>query len=95
MIISYKIPTEVTQTSLTAKGNNMSESIVKLVGLIVTGILVITCVGLIFSLPIMWLWNACLVPAIPGITTIGWLQAWGINILFGILFKPSQVPNKS
>jgi hypothetical protein len=35
----------------------------------------------------MELWNGCLVPATTGINQIGWLQAWGIQFLFGILFK--------
>ena len=46
-------------------------------------------VGIILSLPIMLLWNYCLVPAIPTLVEISWLQAWGIYILFNILFKPS------
>lgn len=43
--------------------------------------------GLLFSLPVMWLWNACLIPATTGLHEIGWLQAWGILILCGLLFK--------
>ena len=43
--------------------------------------------GLILSLPVMLLWNWCLVPATPGINEIGWLQAWGIQILCNFLFK--------
>lgn len=43
--------------------------------------------GLILSLPVMWLWNGCLVGAITGVNEITWLQAWGILVLFGLLFK--------
>lgn len=50
-------------------------------------IAIIVIYGLLLSLPVMWLWNACLIPAIPGLQTIGWMQAWGISILCGILFK--------
>ena len=57
--------------------------------LVIGGIALIAVLGLLFSLPVMWLWNAALVPAIPGIKTIGWLQAWGILILSGLLFKPT------
>ena len=57
-----------------------------IVGIIVT-------LGLLFSFPIMLLWNGCLVPAVDGIKEIGWLQAWGLMILFGILFK-STINNK-
>lgn len=56
--------------------------------LVIGAIGLIVFVGLLFSLPVMWLWNAALVPAIPGIKTIGWFQAWGILILCGFLFKP-------
>lgn len=59
------------------------ETFAKVIGLAIA----IVVVGLLFSLPIMWLWNACLVAAIPGVKEIGWLQAWGINILCGMLFK--------
>jgi phosphotransferase system glucose/maltose/N-acetylglucosamine-specific IIC component len=51
----------------------------------VVGIVVV--LGLLFSYPVMLLWNGCLVPAVDGVKEIGWLQAWGLMILFGILFK--------
>ena len=62
-------------------------TLVKIVGLLSAGIGLLVFFGLLFSLPVMWLWNACLVAAIPGIKEIGWLQAWGIMILCGFLFK--------
>jgi hypothetical protein len=46
--------------------------------------------GLLFSLPVMLLWNGCLVGAVAGISQIGWAQAWGIMILCGFLFKSSK-----
>lgn len=51
-------------------------------------------IGLIISLPIMWLWNAALVPAVTFAKPIGWLQAWGITILAGFLFN-TKVETKS
>ena len=69
---------------------NKMETIAKVIGLAVVGIVAIVVLGLILSLPVMWLWNACLVAAIPGIKEIGWLQAWGILILCGLLFKNSS-----
>lgn len=69
---------------------NKMETIAKMIGLAVVGIVGIVVLGLILSLPVMWLWNACLVAAIPGIKEIGWLQAWGILILCGLLFKNSS-----
>ncbi len=70
--------------------NTVVELIITLIALAIA----IVFFGLLFSLPVMWLWNACLVPAIPGIKTIGWLQAWGIMILCGFLFKPSTTNAK-
>lgn len=70
------------------------ETVVKIIGLLIAAVAVIVFFGLLFSLPVMWLWNAALVPAIPGLVQIGWLQAWGILILCGLLFKPSIANNK-
>jgi hypothetical protein len=44
---------------------------------------------MISSLPVMWLWNACLVPAVDGVNEIGWLQAMGIMLLIQGLTKTS------
>ena len=55
----------------------------KFVGIIV----LIVLLGLFLSLPIWLLWNSCLVPAVDGVHEIGWLQAWGLNILCTGLFK--------
>jgi len=44
-------------------------------------------VSFLLSWPVMMLWNGCLVPAVDGIKQIGWLQAWGLQFLVGILFK--------
>jgi hypothetical protein len=41
--------------------------------------------ALIFSLPIMWLWN-WLMPVIFGLTEITWLQALGLSVLSGFFF---------
>jgi hypothetical protein len=45
--------------------------------------------GLLLSLPVMLLWNWALIPAVPGLVEIGWLQAWGIFVLCALLFRPS------
>lgn len=71
------------------------ETIAKVVGLAAVGFVAILAIGLILSLPVMWLWNACLVAAIPGIKEIGWFQAWGLMILFGLLFKNSSISSSS
>jgi len=49
----------------------------------------VVLLGLLFSLPVMLLWNGCLVGAVAGVNEISWLQAWGIMVLFGLLFKSS------
>jgi len=59
------------------------------IGSILLVIGVVIFVGLLLSLPVMLLWNYCLVGAVAGVNTIGWLQAWGILILCGFLFKPT------
>ena len=84
MISQYKIPGGVTQTK---RKEYKMKTFVGIVGALSAAIGLITFFGLLFSLPVMWLWNACLVAAIPGIKEIGWLQAWGILILCGMLFK--------
>ena len=66
----------------------------KAIAFLAAGVAIIIFFGLLVSLPVMWLWNIALVPAIPGITKISWLQAWGILILCGLLFKPSMNNNK-
>ena len=52
------------------------------------GLLVILVLfSFLLAWPVMELWNQCLVPAVDGVKEIGWLQAWGLQFLFGILFK--------
>ena len=58
------------------------EKLVAFLGVI--GILLL--IAAIFALPVMWLWNLCLVPAMPTILAkIGFWQALGIKILIGLL----------
>lgn len=46
------------------------------------------CLSFLLSWPVFMLWNGCLVDAITGVKEVTWLQAWGITILCGFLFKP-------
>ena len=50
--------------------------------------------GLLFSLPVWLLWNGCLVGAVTVVTPITWLQAFGITVLCGMLFKNSTSDKK-
>lgn len=59
---------------------------IKAIMFVIAGLAIIVFFGLLVSLPVMWLWNIALVPAIPGLAEIGWLQAWGILVLSGLLF---------
>jgi hypothetical protein len=43
--------------------------------------------SMLLAYPYMILWNQCLVPAIPGLREVEWLQMWAIAILFNGLFK--------
>ena len=71
---------------------NMNISIA--IGDIILAIILGVSLGLLLSLPVMWLWNNALVGAIDGVKEIGWLQAWGIHILCGFLFKTSLYKTK-
>ncbi len=59
------------------------------VGLFGVAMILAVALGAIIALPIMWLWNGCLVDAISGVQTIGYLQAWGLYILASLMFKSS------
>lgn len=60
------------------------ETLLKVLG----AIALIVVLAIIFSLPTMWLWN-WLMPVLFGLTKISWVQALGINVLSGILFRSS------
>lgn len=63
------------------------DTIIKAVGVAVVGLGALVFVSALFSVFVWLLWNGCLVGAIDGAREITWLQAWGISILFGFLFK--------
>lgn len=60
-----------------------------LAGLVVilSGLALIVFASFLFSYPIFLLWNGCLVGAVAGVAEVTWLQAWGLAILCGMLFK--------
>lgn len=91
-MIHYKIPGGMTQIN---REEIKMKTLVKVVGLLSAAAGLIVFFGLLFSLPVMLLWNIALVPAIPGLAEIGWLQAWGILILCGFLFKPTITTKNS
>lgn len=72
-----------------------SEIVSELVGKIVIITAIALLISFLLSWPVMMLWNGCLVPAVTGLSEIGWLQAWGISILCGFLFKNVEIKSKS
>jgi hypothetical protein len=60
------------------------DTLLKILG----GIALIAILAIVFSFPTMWLWN-WLMPTLFGLVKINWLQALGLNILSGILFRNS------
>ena len=56
-------------------------------------LLVAFIVDLIFAAPFMWLWNA-LMPEIFGLVKISFWQAFGLEVLAGILFGSKGVSSK-
>lgn len=57
----------------------------KFLGFLIVIVLLLV-LAVILAFPIMWLWNYCLVPALPTIVVeIGFWQALGIKVLVGLL----------
>ena len=63
-----------------------------IVGAVVLGLVGLLALSFLLSWPVYMLWNGCLVGAIAGVSEVSWLQAWGLTILCGFLFK-SNVSN--
>ena len=57
---------------------------------VVGAVAVLLFLSFLLAWPVMLLWNGCLVDAVTVVKPIGWLQAWGINILAAFLFKSSM-----
>jgi putative flippase GtrA len=68
---------------------------IKLISLAVTGLGAVVLLSFLLSLPVWLLWNGCLVDAVTGVNEITWLQAWGISILCGFLFKSHSTTSES
>lgn len=63
------------------------DKLILILGAVIVGILGLVLVSFLLSWPVYMLWNGCLVGAIAGVNEVTWMQAWGINILAGFLFK--------
>lgn len=65
------------------------KQITTIVGAVVFSIAGLLLLSFLLSLPVYLLWNGCLVGAVAGVATVTWLQAWGLTVLCGFLFKTS------
>ena len=63
-------------------------------GAVIFTLAVFVAVSVLLAWPVMMLWNGGLVDAVTGVKEITWLQAWGINFLFGMLFNKNSVKIK-
>ena len=63
------------------------EKVIVVGGAVVVGIVGVLFLSFLLSWPVFMLWNGCLVGAIAGVAEVTWLQAWGLTILCGFLFK--------
>jgi len=61
---------------------------------IVGGVALALFFSFLLSWPVYMLWNGCLVGAVAGVGQVTWLQAWGICVLCGLLFKSDITTKK-
>lgn len=50
--------------------------------------------ALLTAWPAQWLWNECLVPAVDSVNPIEFWQAFGLQILFALMFNKNTVNPK-
>ena len=63
------------------------EKLFAILAAVAIGIAGLMFISFLLSWPVYMLWNGCFVGAITGVQEVTWLQAWGISVLFGMLFK--------
>jgi hypothetical protein len=63
------------------------EKVAVFVGAVVLGLAGLLALSFLLSWPVYMLWNGCLVGAVTGVSEVTWLQAWGLTVLCGFLFK--------
>lgn len=54
---------------------------------IIVGLALIVLLSFVLSLPVMLLWDAVIPSIFTGLHEITWMQAWGLSLLCGLLFK--------
>jgi len=68
--------------------------IMTIVGAISVAIASVLLFSFLCSWPVYMLWNYCLVGAVAGVNEVSWLQAWGLAVLCGLLFKTTMSKEK-
>jgi hypothetical protein len=63
------------------------EKALGVIGVVILGLAGILALSFLLSWPVYMLWNGCLVGAVAGVNEVTWLQAWGLTVLSGFLFK--------
>jgi hypothetical protein len=61
---------------------------------IVGALAVVIGLSLLLAVPVWLLWNTCLVGAVAGVNEVTLLQAWGLNLLAGLMFKTNVTTKK-
>lgn len=67
----------------------------KLLGAAIVVLGTVILLSFVLCLPVMWIWN-WIMPELFGLATVTWTQAWGLNLLCGLLFRAKvEVNNKN
>jgi hypothetical protein len=70
------------------------EKLVVIIGAVIFAVIGILFFSFLCSWPVYMLWNYCLVGAVAGVNEVSWLQAWGLAVLCGLLFKTTVTKSK-
>ena len=81
--------------NLKSKKENKMENTKTALITILVAMLISILLGLVLAYPVMLVWNSALVPALTIVKPIGWIQAWGILVLTGVLFKSNAADTKN
>jgi len=73
--------------------DDFAEAVAAALLVVFGAVVLVFVVGIIFAFPTMWLWN-WLMPEIFNLTEITIWQAFGLNLLSGILLKSSTAAVK-
>lgn len=64
---------------------NIGKILVGMLAIAVGAIGLIVALSALFAVPVYYLWNG-LMPKLFGLTSVTFLQAWGLNLLAGFMF---------